>query len=268
MDNLRLFISKYQILLFFLFSTILGYCPWYISGEPGWFMFGMPLTGIILVGITQGKKGIIDQLKSAVRIKARLAHYMGILGILVTACLITLFISYVFFGDIPTFKMIRTEPHLIPLLLLAILNGGPIFEEVFGLRGYALPVLLKIKSPLVSSLIIGTYFGAWHLVEFYRPGSSQYAIGLKYYPVFIIAEIGLSVIMTWFYIKSKKNLFLSGVFFHWMMNSISVLFLTDITLGGFDYAPKMNPHYFLIYSAVISLIAASLAVKEKMYIRN
>lgn len=103
---------------------------------------------------------------------------------------------------------------------------------------------------------------------FFRPGSSQYAIGFKYYPVFIIAEIGFSVIMTWFYIKSNKNLFLSGVFFHWMMNSISVLFLTDITLSGIEYAPKMNPHYFIIYSAAISLIAIIFVIKDKMYIKN
>src|SRR5690554_6405837 len=268
MSNMRLLIEKYQILLFFLFSTILGYWPWYVSGEPGWFIFGMPLTGIVLVGITQGKKGIEDQLKSAVRIKAKLSHYFGILGILISVSLITLFISYILFGDVPTFKMIRTEPHLIPLLFLVILLGGPIFEEVFGLSGYALPVLLNTEAPLISSIIIGTYFGAWHLVEFYRPGSSQYAIGLEYYPVFIISEIGLSIIMTWFYIKSNKNLFLAGTFFHWMMNNISVIFLTDISLTGIEYATKMNSHYFMFETIIFSLIAVLFVVKGKMYINN
>lgn len=42
--------------------------------------------------------------------------------------------------------MIRKETHMIPLLLFAILLGGPIQEEVFGLRGYALPVLMNSKS--------------------------------------------------------------------------------------------------------------------------
>lgn len=268
MGNIRPFIEKYQILLFFLFSTLLGYWPWYLSGEPGWFIFGMPLTGIVLVGITQGKKGIRDQLRSAVRIKAKFSHYFGVLGILISVSLLTLFISFILFGDVPSFMMIRTEPHLIPLLFLAILFGGPIFEEVFGLRGYALPGLLKTKSPLISSIIIGAYFGAWHLVEFYRPGSSQSAIGLKYYPVFIIAEIGWSIIMTWFYIKSNKNLFLAGVFFHWMMNCISVLFLTDITLTGIEYAPKMNTRYFTIQSVIILLVAVVFVVKGKMYIKK
>ncbi len=268
MIKIRRFIEKYQILLFFLFSTILGYWPWYVFGEPVWFMLGMPITGIVLVGITQGKKGIKEQLKSAVRVKAKTGHYLGILGILISAALLTLFISYLLFGDVPSFKMIRTEPQLIPLLFLAILYGGPIFEEVFGLRGYALPELLKTKSPLISSIIVGAYFGAWHLVEFYRPGSSQYAIGLEYYPVFIITEIVFSIIMTWFYIKSNKNLFLSGVFFHWMMNCTSVIFLTDITLTGIESFPKVNPHYFIIQTVIILLVAAVFVVKGKMYIKN
>ncbi|NLY91867.1 MAG: CPBP family intramembrane metalloprotease [Firmicutes bacterium] len=129
-----------------------------------------------------------------------------------------------------------------------------------------LPVLLRTKSPFISSIIVGAYFGAWHLVEFYRPGSSQYAIGLKYYPLFIITEISFSIIMTWYYIKSNKNLFLAGVFFHWMMNNSSVIFLTDITLTGMESAPKMNPHYFLVQSVIISLLAVVFVVKGKMHI--
>jgi len=94
MNNIRLFISKHQLPLFFLFSTVLGYSPWYISGEPGWFMAGMPLTGFLLVLITKGKKGIMDQLKNVVRIKSKLSYYMDILGILAGSCFITLFRLY------------------------------------------------------------------------------------------------------------------------------------------------------------------------------
>ena len=56
------------------------------------------------------------------------------------------FISFVLFKDVPEFAMIRKETHMIPLLLFAILLGGPIQEEVFGLRGYVLPVLMNSKS--------------------------------------------------------------------------------------------------------------------------
>jgi len=38
---------------------------------------------------------------------------------------------------------------------LAVLCGGPILEAVFGLRGYALPVLLKTKSWVRRTMALG-----------------------------------------------------------------------------------------------------------------
>lgn len=161
--------------------------------------------------------------------------------------------------------MVKTQPLLIPVLFLVILIGGPIVEEVFGLRGYVLPELLKRNSPLVSSIIIGFYFGAWHFVEFIRPGSTQYAVGLNYYPLFIIAEIAASILMTYFYIRNNNNLFLAGIFFHWMMNNFAVLFQTDITLTGINDAPKMNEHYFILYSTLIIIVSIFFVLKAKLY---
>lgn len=85
---------------------------------------------------------------------------MKILALLISLNILTLLIAFLLYKDVPGFSMIKTEPLLIPLLLLLILWGGSIFEEVFGLRGFALPELLKTKTPLVSSIIIGTFFGA------------------------------------------------------------------------------------------------------------
>lgn len=263
---MKQFIEKHQLVLFFTFSAILGYAPWLITGEPTWFIYGMPIAGITITFITKGMPGIKEQLKSAVNIKASILECLKIVFLLVSINSLTLIVSYFLFNDIPSFAMLRTEPLLVPLFLLAVLLGGPIVEEVFGLRGYALPVLLKTKSPLTSSIVVGTFFGTWHLVEFFRPGSTQYAIGLGYYPLFIIAEIASSILMTYFYIKNKNNLFLAGVFFHWMMNIFAVLFQTDVTFSGIENAPKMNTHYFVIYSVILSLTSIYVVVNKKMYL--
>lgn len=122
-------------------------------------------------------------------------------------------LAYLLYGDRPSLAMIRTEPHLIPLLVFFVLVRGPIAEELFGLRGFALPRLLNRYNPLDSSIIVGFYFGAWHLIEFFRPGSSQYASGLGFYPLFIVSEIAHSVMMTWIYLRSQRNLFVAGIFY-------------------------------------------------------
>ncbi len=260
------FIIRHRIIVFFALTTLLGYGPMLLSGKPVWFMYGMPISGIILTILLQGWRGVLGQLKSAIRIKAPLFEYLKISALLISANVLTLLIAYVIFGDIPSFKMIRTEPLLLPLLFLVILLGGPLVEEVFGLRGYALPELLKTKSPLVSSLIVGAYFGAWHFVEFIRPGSTQYAIGLPYYPLFIIAEMAVSILMTHFYQRNKNNLFFAGIFFHWMMNNAAIIFQTDLTFSGIQYSPTMNKHYFVIYTILISGIAMFAAAKNKMHL--
>lgn len=265
MNRFKIFLNKQQIWIFFFFSLLLGYWPWYILGEPIWFMYGMPITGFILVALTQGKTGILNQLKSAIRFKTKPRYYIEILAILITIASLTLLLSWLLFGDKPSFAMIKNETSSIPIFLLFCLIGGPILEELFGLRGYALPTLLKKFSPLISSIIIGTFFGAWHLIEFFRPGSSQYAIGLKLYPLFILTEIAVSIMMTHFFIKSEKNLWLAGIFFHWMMNNISVLFLSDITLSNINNAPAINPHYFVIQSILTILLALLFVIKGKMY---
>ena len=258
-------IKKYQILIFFTLTTILGYLPWVMTGKPIWFIWGMPISGIILTAILKGVPGIIDQLKAAINIKAPVYEYLKIILLLVTLNVVTLFLAFFIFGDVPTFNMIRNETLYIPLLLIMILLGGPIVEEVFGLRGYVLPELLKKHSPLMSSLIVGFYFGAWHLVEFFNPGSTQYAIVINYYPIFIITEIASSIVMTYFYLRNNKNLFLAGIFFHWMMNNAAVLFQTEATFSQINAAPKMNIHYFIIYSVLMWIVSIYIVIKNKYY---
>ncbi len=259
------YIKKHQVLFFFIFTSILGYGPAIITNKPIWFIYGMPISGLLIIYFTNGWDGVIKQLKDSILVRVKFIEYIKILALLLVINILTITIVYIIFGDIPSLKMIKTKPLLIPVLFLFILLGGPIFEEIFGLRGYALPELLKRKSPLISSIIVGAYFGAWHFIEFIRPGSTQYAIGIKYYPLFIISEIAVSIIMTSFYIRTK-NIFISGVFFHWMMNNFVILFQTDITLSDIGFASKINARYFIIYTILLCIISIFLVFRSKFYI--
>lgn len=265
MQKLFMLVKKHPVLIFFLLSTLLGYSQWIFTGIPNWFIYGMLLSGLFLTAILDGKQGIRDQLKSATRFKSSLSNYLLVLLLLVAANGITLALAYLLYGDRPSLAMIRTEPHFIPLLALFVLTGGPIAEELFGLRGFALPRLLKRFNPLISSIIIGFYFGAWHLIEFFRPGSSQYAIGLGFYPLFIVSEIAQSIMMTWMYLRSQRNLFVAGIFFHLTMNMTAVLFQSDVTLSSVNAFPQINKHYFVIYSLVTLVFAVVVALYAKLY---
>lgn len=265
MQKLLVIVKKHPVKLFFLLSILLGYSQWIFTGKPNWFIYGMLLSGLFLTAVLDGKQGILDQLKNATRFKSSLSNYLTILLLLLAANGITLFLAYLLYGDRPSLAMIRTEPQLIPVLAFFVLTGGPIAEELFGLRGFALPRLLNKYNPLVSSIIVGTFFGAWHLIEFFRPGSSQYAIGLRFYPLFIVSEIAQSVMMTWMYLRSRRNLFVAGIFFHLSMNMMAVLFQSDVTFSSVNDFPGLDQHYFVIYALVTIGFAIGISVYAKLY---
>ena len=265
MRKLATIVKTHPVKVFFLLSTLLGYAQWIFTGKPNWFIYGMLLSGLFLTALLDGKQGILDQLKCATRFKSSLTHILTVLLLLLAANVVTLTLAYFLYGDQPSLAMIRTEPHLIPMLALFVLVGGPIAEELFGLRGFALPRLLKRYNPLVSSTIVGFYFGAWHLIEFFQPGSSQYAIGLEFYPLFIVSEIAQSIIMTWMYLRSRRNLFVAGIFYHLTMNMMAVLFQSDVTFRNINAFPEINRHYFVIYSLVTLGFAIGIAVHAKLY---
>ena len=265
MSKLLTLLKPHQVKLFFLLSALLGYARWIFTGHPKWFIFGLLLSGLLLSALYEGKPGLLRLLKDAVRFKSSLPNYLSVILPLLLANLATLLIAYIIFGDLPSLPMLRTEPLLVVPLAFLILTGGPLAEELFGLRGFALPRLLDKYTPLVSSLIVGFFFGAWHLIEFFNPGSSQYAIGLPYYPLFILSEIAHSILMTWVYLKSGRNLFLGGIFFHLIMNLFLVIFQTEYTFASAGSFPPMNIHYFVIYALLTIAFSIFIAIKTKMY---
>ena len=265
---IKAFIAKHAVVLFFGLSLLLGYGRWAMTGSPTWFIWGMMLSGFALTYIADGRDGVLAQLKSAIHVRQPPTQYLLVIGILAGCNLFALGSAWLLFGDLPSLALIRTEPQLLPVFLALILMGGPIAEEFFGLRGFALPRLLRRFSPLVCSLLIGAFFGGWHLVEFLRVGSSQYAIGLAWFPLFIAEEIAASIIMTWFYPKNRGSLFLSGIFFHLMMNFLAVTLQSDVTSATIANFPPMNIHYVILYGVALALVASFLTVRGRLYRRR
>jgi len=94
------------------------------------------------------------------------------------------------------------------LFVSLFLRGA--FGEELGLRGFALPHLQKRMTPFRASLIIGFFWGAWHLpVLLGRDPISIVA--------FILLSFGLSFIFTWLFNGSGESL-IPGLLFHATQN--------------------------------------------------
>ena len=140
----------------------------------------------------------------------------------------------------------RTLLYAIPeYFIWFFLFGGPLNEEP-GWRGFALPRLQSRFSPLVASLILGTFWGLWHvplhLMGMYYGGAWGALIRIQ--------EIPRAILFTWIYNRTKGSLLLT------------ILFHATINTTGF-----FLPRSFPMILVVCTLTAILIAIKERMWKR-
>jgi uncharacterized protein len=75
----------------------------------------------------------------------------------------------------------------------AIAVIAPIGEE-YGWRGYALPRLQRVMTPLNASLLIGVVWVVWHVPSAFMPGTSLYVL-LLFLPLMLAG----SMLYTWLF---------------------------------------------------------------------
>jgi len=97
--------------------------------------------------------------------------------------------------------------------LLGALLVGPV--EEFGWRGVALPLLQRRWAPLWSSLILGGFWGLWHLPAFLSSDTPQ---GAWSFGPFVIGVLALSVLLTPMFNAARGSILIAGLF-HFQMNN-------------------------------------------------
>lgn len=96
---------------------------------------------------------------------------------------------------------------------------GPVEEEA-GWRGFATPRIQQRLTPLATGLMIGVIWTIWHfplhLTIFYGDGLTGFLLRFTY-------NVPFGVIFTWFYNRSKGNLF-AAMLLHTSVNCAGILF--------------------------------------------
>jgi len=105
---------------------------------------------------------------------------------------------------------------LIILFVITSLIGC--YGEEIGWRGYLLPMLSEKHSMLISSLLTGIMWGAWHFTKIISYGVVSYLLFIP-----LIAAFG--VIMGWIYFRTKHSL-ICMITFHLFINLVCGLLLT------------------------------------------
>ncbi|PEX92487.1 CPBP family intramembrane glutamic endopeptidase [Bacillus cereus] len=121
--------------------------------------------------------------------------------------------------------------------------AGPLGEEL-GWRGFAQIELQKKYSPLKASIIIGFWWGMWHLPIWFTTGFVGIDL-IKYILFFMISIISIKIVMTAFY-NLNQNLIIP-IIIHQFFN-----FFIGITNG--------NLIDLIMYNAMLYLIVAVLMI--------
>ncbi|MCX2829262.1 type II CAAX endopeptidase family protein [Bacillus pseudomycoides] len=139
----------------------------------------------------------------------------------------------------------RTTWGVLIYYFIKTIVSGPLGEEL-GWRGFALMELQKKYSPLKSSIIIGFWWGMWHLPIWFTTGFTGSNL-IKYILFFMIAIISTTIVMTTFY-NLNRNLIIPMII-HFLFN-----FFIGIINGQLIELIMYNAIFYLIVAVLIIVI--------------
>ncbi|MFE6139522.1 CPBP family intramembrane glutamic endopeptidase [Bacillus sp. NPDC057893] len=123
--------------------------------------------------------------------------------------------------------------------------AGPLGEEI-GWRGFAQIELQKKHSPLKASIIIGFWWGMWHLPIWFTTGFVGIDL-FEYILFFMISIISIKIIMTAFY-NLNQNLIIP-IIIHQFFN-----FFIGIINGNLIDLIMYNAIFYLVVAVLIIVI--------------
>lgn len=136
-----------------------------------------------------------------------------------------------------------TDLSSVPWMLILWMPVGALGEEL-GWRAYLHRKLDPAVSGLGSSLLVGAFWGVWHI--------GLYANGLLYMVFFIMLMMSYSVVMYALLADVQFNLLLAALF-HWVINLTNLFSLSVIN----------ELDFMIVNSLVWAVIAAGIVLVTK-----
>jgi membrane protease YdiL (CAAX protease family) len=174
-------------------------------------VFGPAIAAIIMTSITAGKAGLYELRQSIRQVRVSSKWYLFILLGIPALVMLGIIIQP---GAMSSFKGFTTSLLIgYPFALVAVFLGVGLGEEP-GWRGFALPRMQKQYGPLWGTLLLGILWSCWHLPDFLTASKgggegTGFVTFLTNFPIFTLAVVSLSVIMTWLYNHTQGSLFIA-----------------------------------------------------------
>jgi len=160
----RGWIARHELTVFFVLAFLLSWYPWVIGmvreKVSGPNPLGPLIAALIVTGLAEGRPGMRTLLGRIVRARIGWSSYAIVFGLPVLLCAVALTVMAAMGqpASWPTSTAWRELPERFVFIFLFIGLG-----EEPGWRGFALPRLQKLHSPLIASLILAPIWALWHL---------------------------------------------------------------------------------------------------------
>ena len=156
---------------------------------------------------------------------------------------------YLFFGGKPPGPESHFSlPSLFGMAITIILTGAT--GEELGWRGFALPRLQDRFSALTSSLLLGFWWGFWHVPGWFIMNDIP---SLVYIGSFLLNLIAQSVFITWL-VNNTGGSVLMATLFHYAVNISSGLVVSVLGLITWDVLSIMESLSYSVIAVVLLVL--------------
>ena len=222
------FVKKYPAISMYVLASILGVgmlAPIIAGLVPSDSMFlliaaySASLSGVILTAIVSGKDGLREMFRRLLIWRVGLWWWALALFAVVPMYLGGMVLGYLFIGSALDLSHVPPLYMFIPGFIVKFFLDAGLGEEL-GWRGFLLPRLQARYSALVSSIIVGTVWGLWHLPFFlvdlglppYYELGQAYGVVPALLGLTFFFTVPWTILFTWIYNNTKGSLLLAFVF--------------------------------------------------------
>ena len=160
---------RHPLAAFFVLACALSWWPWILYSfdiVPNPIVgFGPFLAALVVLGVTEGRSGVVGLLRRMVRWRVGLRWYAVALGLPIVVTLTAAVLNIFLLGAERTSSAAQLgglSSFLTMFFLWLLIPGLAGTWEEPGFRGYALPRLQVGRSALLASLILGVLWALWH----------------------------------------------------------------------------------------------------------
>ena len=235
-------INKHPLLIYFILVFIISWGVIFLLAGPSGFpvteqqamklgmaiLLGPSVAGILLIGLFSGRSGYRDLLSRLLKWRVEIRWYaVALLTAPLSTAAVIILLSFFSSEFHPSIFLSDEKTTLLMLAIMGGLTVG-IFEEL-GWTGFAVPIMKRLHGVVISGIIIGLIWGAWHFPLFWETSSFTSFFSFSLLIVKLFSWLPpYRVLMVWVY-EHTESLFLI-ILMHVIL--VATLLTLDPTVTG------------------------------------